>query len=107
MLRAVSSHAATVPDAASAGAVLRAAAAHALGPAGGPASVEWPIDLQYAAQDPAALPAAPAPAAPPLPAPAALDEAARLLAAARRPLLWAGGGATAAGTRTRRTARRR
>ncbi|MFH8569741.1 thiamine pyrophosphate-binding protein [Streptomyces sp. NPDC017993] len=97
MLRAVSAHAATVPDAASAGAVLREAAAHALGPAGGPASVEWPIDLQYAPQDPAALPAPPAPAEPPLPAPAALDEAARLLAAARRPLLWAGGGATTAG----------
>lgn len=96
MLRAVSAYAATVTDAASAGAVLRAAAAHTLGPAGGPASVEWPIDLQYAPQDPTALP--PAPAAPP-PAeadPATLDAAAARLAAARRPLIWAGGGATTA-----------
>ncbi|MFJ9408685.1 thiamine pyrophosphate-binding protein [Streptomyces sp. NPDC101393] len=97
MLRAVSAHAATVTDAATAGAVLRDAADRTLGPAGGPASVEWPIDLQYAPQDPAALPAAAAPKAPPLPGPTALDEAAALLAAARRPLIWAGGGATAAG----------
>ncbi|TSB31809.1 thiamine pyrophosphate-binding protein, partial [Streptomyces benahoarensis] len=58
MLRAVSAHAATVPDAARAARVLRDAADQLLGPAGGPASVEWPIDLQYAPQDPAALPAA-------------------------------------------------
>ncbi|MFG2221644.1 thiamine pyrophosphate-binding protein [Streptomyces sp. NPDC048644] len=97
MLRAVSSHAATVPDAESAGHVLREAAAHALGPAGGPASVEWPIDLQYAPQDPARLPAAPAAPAPAEAAPDALDAAADALAAARRPLIWAGGGATTAG----------
>ncbi|MFF9483145.1 thiamine pyrophosphate-binding protein [Streptomyces sp. NPDC014733] len=97
MLRAVSAHAAAVPDAASAGRVLRDAADHLRGPAGGPASVEWPIDLQYAPQDPSALPAArPAPE-PVRPAADALDAAADALAAARRPLVWAGGGATTAG----------
>lgn len=97
MLRAVSAHAATVPDAARAARVLRDAADHLLGPAGGPASVEWPIDLQYAPQDPAALPAARPTPAPVRPAPDALDAAADALAAARRPLVWAGGGATTAG----------
>lgn len=97
MLAAVSKHAATVPSAAEAGEVLQQAAAHALAAPCGPASVEWPIDLQYAAQDLGAsrvfqdLPAAPSPDA------AALDAAAELLASARRPLIWAGGGATRAG----------
>ncbi|NEC95656.1 thiamine pyrophosphate-binding protein, partial [Streptomyces albidoflavus] len=62
MLAAVSHHAATVTDAADAGRVLRTAAAAALTAPGGPASVEWPIDLQYAPQDLAAAPARPEPA---------------------------------------------
>jgi acetolactate synthase-1/2/3 large subunit len=53
--------------------------------------VEWPIDLQYA---PIASTAAPiAPLAAPPPDPDAVAEAASLLAAARRPAIWAGGGA--------------
>lgn len=91
MLRAVSAYAGSVPDTVSAGRVLREAARAALAVPGGPASVEWPIDLQYAAQDdtPAGLPVQE------LPAPAAADLAAagELLASARRPLIWAGGGA--------------
>ncbi|MFC7307216.1 thiamine pyrophosphate-binding protein [Streptomyces monticola] len=103
MLTAVSAYAATVTSADEAGPLLREAAARALAAPGGPASVEWPIDLQYAAQDPAAeLPAATRPAphvppVPPVPDDAALDRAAELLAAARRPLVWAGGGAHRAG----------
>ncbi|WP_372352067.1 thiamine pyrophosphate-binding protein [Streptomyces sp. KL116D] len=94
MLRAVSKYAATVPDASSAGRVLREASAAALAAPGGPASVEWPIDLQYAAQDDAGEPAA-APAAPVVDD-AELAAARALLASARRPLIWAGGGANQA-----------
>jgi len=93
-------------------AVLRAASAdeiamtvakgigQALSAASGPVSVELPIDLQYAA-------AAPAPAgqlgsalAPATIHPASEDElavAAELLSTARRPLVWAGGGAVSSG----------
>ncbi|WP_306336182.1 thiamine pyrophosphate-binding protein [Streptomyces sp. KL118A] len=95
MLTAVSAYAATVPSAADAGRVLRAAARAALAAPGGPASVEWPVDLQYAAQTDPALD---------LPAPIftaplgdELGAAGELLASARRPLVWAGGGATGAG----------
>ncbi|MGY0022783.1 thiamine pyrophosphate-binding protein [Streptomyces sp. YJ-C3] len=95
MLAAVSAYAATVPSADEAGRVLRAAARAALASPGGPASVEWPIDLQYAAQtdapEEAPEPARPAPAA------AAAAAAGALLASARRPLIWAGGGAVRAG----------
>ncbi|MFE1340026.1 thiamine pyrophosphate-binding protein [Streptomyces sp. NPDC058733] len=94
MLRAVSAYAATVPDTASAGRLLREAAAAALATPGGPASVEWPIDLQYATQRDDDRPAAPTPV--PEPDPAELAAARELLAGARRPLIWAGGGATRA-----------
>ncbi|MEU3839213.1 thiamine pyrophosphate-binding protein [Streptomyces sp. NPDC028635] len=94
MLRAVSSYAATVPDTESAGSLLREAAAAALTAPGGPASLEWPIDLQYAAQqdDTDGAPSARVP----VPDPGELAAARELLAAARRPLIWAGGGATRA-----------
>ncbi|MFI9077948.1 thiamine pyrophosphate-binding protein [Streptomyces sioyaensis] len=94
MLTAVSTYAATVPSADAAGHVLRTAARAALAAPGGPASVEWPIDLQYAPQrDPAGTFAD---AAAPTPPPGELAAAAALLASARRPLIWAGGGATGA-----------
>jgi acetolactate synthase-1/2/3 large subunit len=97
MLAAVSKHTATVTDAAGAAAVLQAAAAAALAAPGGPASVEWPIDLQYAGQEPGRIASFAAPVTEArLPDASALDEAAALLAAARRPLVWAGGGATGA-----------
>lgn len=94
MLRAVSAYAQTVPDAERAGEVLRAAVRTALAAPGGPASVEWPVDLQYAAQsdEPETVPAPRAPA----PGVDELAAAGRLLASARRPLIWAGGGATGA-----------
>jgi acetolactate synthase-1/2/3 large subunit len=97
MLRAVSRHAATVTDAASARTILAEAATRALAAPGGPASVEWPIDLQYAAQDRGAIPW-PTAAANPRPDPAILEAAAELLTRSRRPLVWAGGGAAHAGT---------
>ncbi|MEV3861096.1 thiamine pyrophosphate-binding protein [Streptomyces sp. NPDC050095] len=91
MLDAVSAYAATVRSADDAGRVLRAAARAALAPPGGPASVEWPIDLQYAAQTD--LPVETPDAVAPVPE---LGGAAALLGAAERPLIWAGGGATRA-----------
>ncbi|MFB7598195.1 thiamine pyrophosphate-binding protein [Streptomyces sp. NPDC056160] len=94
MLRAVSAYAATVTSAYDAGRLLREASAAALTAPGGPASIEWPIDLQYAAQHDAGG-QAPAAAAP-QPDPAALAAARELLASARRPLIWAGGGANTA-----------
>ncbi|MEU0742609.1 thiamine pyrophosphate-binding protein [Streptomyces sp. NPDC006134] len=94
MLAAVSAYAATVPDIASAGRLLREAAAAALATPGGPASVEWPVDLQYAAQrDDGTTPPA---TSVPEPDPAQLAAARDLLSTARRPLVWAGGGATRA-----------
>ncbi|MEV7207204.1 MULTISPECIES: thiamine pyrophosphate-binding protein [unclassified Streptomyces] len=94
MLAAVSAYAATVTSARDAGRVLREASAAALAVPGGPASVEWPIDLQYAAQedDGETVPLAELP----VPDPSELAPARELLASARRPLIWAGGGANTA-----------
>ncbi|MFI0034075.1 thiamine pyrophosphate-binding protein [Streptomyces mutabilis] len=94
MLAAVSKYAATVTSARDAGRVLREASAAALTVPGGPASVEWPIDLQYAAQDDDGQ-SAPAVEVP-VPDASALAGARELLATARRPLIWAGGGANTA-----------
>lgn len=94
MLTAVSAYAASVPDTEQAGRILREAARAALATPGGPASVEWPIDLQYAAQTdaPSTFPAP----VPPAPTAGELDSAGALLASARRPVIWAGGGAVRA-----------
>ncbi|MFE2042817.1 thiamine pyrophosphate-binding protein [Streptomyces sp. NPDC059477] len=96
MLTAVSRHAVTITDTDSAPAVLEEAAARSLAPPGGPSSVEWPIDLQYAAH-PGLGPAAGAPGPGDPPDEDALADAARLLAAAARPVIWAGGGVADAG----------
>ncbi|MQY28702.1 thiamine pyrophosphate-binding protein [Nocardia aurantia] len=95
MLQAVSAHAATILDADSAGKILRDGVSRALARPGGPVSVEWPIDLQYAEQTVTAEEFV-------IPGPAALDPgqlaaAIEALAAARRPVIWAGGGVTRAG----------
>ncbi|MFE7170022.1 thiamine pyrophosphate-binding protein [Streptomyces sp. NPDC057616] len=94
MLTAVSKYAATVTSTRDAGRILREASVAALTAPGGPASVEWPIDLQYAAQedDGSAVTAAEAP----VPDAAELAAACELLGSARRPLVWAGGGANTA-----------
>jgi acetolactate synthase-1/2/3 large subunit len=93
MLRAVSKQARSVVPGQAAGAVLQELAEVALALPAGPTSVEWPIDLQYLD--------GPVGAAQQQLAPAALDEeqlvrAAALLREARRPLVWAGGGAVRA-----------
>lgn len=104
LLRAVSHHSVTIRPGADAGALLRDAAARAATPPRGPVSVEWPIDLQYA-QHRTAGPAVPVGRSPE-PDPEQLAAAARLLAAARRPVIWAGGGARGAGEPLRALAER-
>ncbi|WP_038170547.1 thiamine pyrophosphate-binding protein [Tomitella biformata] len=94
MLEAVSAYAATILDAEGAGKILREGVQRALAAPGGPASIEWPIDLQYARQDLEAQ-SSPAPA-PVHPAPDAAAAIA-LMRAAKRPVIWAGGGTTSAG----------
>ena len=69
----------------------------------GPVSVEIPIDVQAATIDwPADLSPLPVPVV--VPSAASLDALADSLAAARRPLLWLGGGARAAGAAVARLA---
>ena len=104
MLESVSKSAYRVRDEASALGTLTRAVSDALTPPMGPVSIEIPIDVQRTAIDrPAALDghllALPAPA----PAPTAhLDEAAAMLRAAKRPMLWTGNGAKFAGAAVRR-----
>lgn len=114
LLAAVSRHAATVGRGWSDGRRTAEPVAELLGEAfrraatapRGPVSVEWPIDLQYVRTEPGPVgptgpdwPCAVGEEAPSgaEPAPADVAAAARLLAGARRPLVWAGGGARRAG----------
>jgi acetolactate synthase-1/2/3 large subunit len=91
LLQAVSKSAATVRTAQGARRILWAAVAEALAAPQGPVSVEWPYELQYAAQ-PEAAPMFPAAPGASFPDEAALAAAADLIRAARHPLLWIGGG---------------
>jgi acetolactate synthase-1/2/3 large subunit len=79
--------------------VLKRAVADAFSHPRGPVSVEIPIDVQRAAvQRPASLDLYTLPEEPPLPPNAAeFEELVRLVAAARRPMLWVGRGASHAG----------
>ncbi len=99
MLRAVSKSAYRIDSAQTAFAVLCEAAAQALTPPRGPVSVEIPIDVQRTAiSRPKALDDLVLPIPDPrAPTAAELDRAAEVLAGARRPLLWCGGGAREAG----------
>ena len=92
MLSAVSKAAYRLTDATSCTEILREAVAAALTPPRGPVSVEVPADVQGAAtRIPEDL--SPLSLQPRLPDEAALDRLAARLAAARRPLVWLGGGA--------------
>ncbi|MGV9737480.1 thiamine pyrophosphate-binding protein [Rhodococcus aetherivorans] len=106
MLDAVSRYAATITDAKDAEAELEAAIARILSAPQGPASVEWPTDLQYLASPDEQRAAEARIAQPPAPNAAALDRAAAVLASAERPLLWLGGGAAGAGDELRALAHR-
>jgi acetolactate synthase-1/2/3 large subunit len=101
MLKAVSKAAFRVRSAATAIATIKLAVQTALTAPTGPVSVEIPIDIQAAEIDmPEDLRPLPVPRH--APAPAALDALADRLAAARRPLLWIGGGARGAAAQVRR-----
>jgi acetolactate synthase-1/2/3 large subunit len=99
MLGAVGKGAWRVRSADTALATFREAWRVACTPPCGPVSVEVPIDLQGAVLSSVPEPAAlrPLPVEPPRPDAATLDALAERLAAARRPMLWAGGGARHAG----------
>jgi acetolactate synthase-1/2/3 large subunit len=106
MLRAVSVEAHTIGSVEEAAPTLRDAVRRALQAPGGPVSIEWPIDLQYLPHPTNTVPAAdvaPTPAAGTahsldgLHGPDGLDELVALAAAARRPLIWAGGGVSRSG----------
>ncbi|WP_346008077.1 thiamine pyrophosphate-binding protein [Janibacter terrae] len=107
MLTAISKSAARITVAEDSARVLEESVATILTPPHGPVSVEWPTDLQYLARPDAQVGAE----ALPVPAPSEgsvdeLDAAAALLAGARRPLLWLGGGAAGAGEQVRELAHR-
>jgi len=95
MLTAVSRHAVTITDTESAGEALHRAAASALATPGGPSSVEWPIDLQYAEHGPLVDAAMAGPVA--APDPALVAQVAAMVRASERPAIWAGGGVARAG----------
>jgi acetolactate synthase-1/2/3 large subunit len=100
MLRAVSVEAHTICSVDEAAPTLREAVRRALRAPGGPVSVEWPIDLQYLPHPMNTVPAAdvaPTPAAGTAHAVSGLDELVALASAARRPLIWAGGGVARSG----------
>jgi len=104
MLAAVCKSAYRIRSAAEALGVLTRAAAEALTPPRGPVSIEIPIDIQRTViERPAQLDTLALPIPPALvPDAAALDEAAEILARAKRPMLWLGNGAKAAGAEAMR-----
>ena len=104
MLAAISKRAFRVTDPGGCADVLREAVATALTPPRGPVSVEIPADVQVAAAPPPVGVPPPRPMDPAPPDEEALDRLATRLTAARRPLLWLGGGARHAGAGARRLA---
>jgi acetolactate synthase-1/2/3 large subunit len=101
MLKAVSKAALRVRSVETVLGTLKRAVQLAMTAPTGPVSVEIPIDIQSALTTmPADL--SPLPIELPVPSKAALDALAARLAAARRPMLWVGGGARHAGAAIRR-----
>ncbi|KHL15242.1 UNVERIFIED_CONTAM: acetolactate synthase [Mumia flava] len=96
MLAAVSKAAYTIFNVDCAADILAGAAAEALTAPYGPVSVEWPIDLQYRPHEIGTVTVEPFADAAPDVDEDALADAAALVAGARRPLLWIGGGAVEA-----------
>jgi acetolactate synthase I/II/III large subunit len=96
MLRAVSKAAYRPIDAAAVPWTVYTAMQQALAAPHGVVSVELPVDYQYATVTTADLPPLTV-AAPAAPAPEQVNRAAALLAEARRPVIWCGGGLAAAG----------
>ena len=102
MLAAVSREAACITTADDAAGILRRAVDQALRAPGGPVSVEWPIDLQYAPTS-GDDPVIPVPEAGEATA-SAVAEAAAVLRGSRRPVIWLGGGAAGAQASARQLA---
>lgn len=100
MLTAVSRSAYSITGADDAAPVLRKALAETVAGAGGPVSVEWPIDLQYGQcpDDGDAVDVAPGRTELPEVSEDDVDRMIEILSQARRPLIWAGGGATRPGS---------
>lgn len=96
MLEAISAYSATIGDAKDVRVQLEEAIVHITSAPHGPASIEWPSDLQYVATPEVQRPADFETPAAPGGDPEALRAAADLLAGARRPLFWIGGGAQSA-----------
>lgn len=97
MLDAVSAQALRIQTARQARAVLTDAVQRLLTPPQGPVSVDWPIDLQYTA-DPDAQNTVPRPPRqPPAGTRRDIERAAAVMRQAKRPLIWAGGGARRVG----------
>jgi acetolactate synthase-1/2/3 large subunit len=103
MLKAVSKAAFRIAAPEDAAAVLREAVRIALTPPTGPVSIEIPIDVQQAEVE-ASTDLAPPHIAVAAPDQRAIDHLADRLAAARRPLLWLGGGARNGGVAVQRLA---
>lgn len=97
LLEAVSVHAATITDAKEAAAELESAIARILSAPSGPASVEWPTDLQYLASPQRQRPAQSSPRQAPIADADSVARAVELLARAKAPIIWLGGGAAGAG----------
>ncbi|MFW0793453.1 thiamine pyrophosphate-binding protein [Gordonia sp. CPCC 205515] len=96
MLEAISAYSATITDAKDVAAELEAAIARIGTAPTGPASVEWPTDLQYLATPDAQRPYDIAVEPTVEPAANQITSAAELLAQANAPLIWLGGGAAGA-----------
>lgn len=97
MLTAVSKAAATIHGSDDEHATLMTAADIATTAPRGPVSVEWPIDLQYTGGQATTGSALAAAAMPAVSFSDDVDRAIALIGQAKRPLVWAGGGATRAG----------
>lgn len=97
MLDAVSGYARTILDARDAERELETAIARIVTAPHTPASIEWPSDLQYLAHPADQRAYRENTAVPTAPDADAIADAVRLLRSARRPLIWAGGGAAGAG----------
>jgi acetolactate synthase-1/2/3 large subunit len=106
MLRSVTKEVYSVRRVCDVGDVVLTAGHEAMDRRPGPTAVEIPVDLQYGTADVAYLGARPV--RPTSPSPVRIDEAVRMLSAARRPLIWAGGGVVSgnAGPALRRLAER-
>lgn len=95
MLKSISKAYYRLWDAKGAIGTLTAAVSAAISAPTGPVTLEIPIDVQRSAPSPATRVFAPQPQSPRADA-AAVEEIARLVSGARRPMLWLGGGARAA-----------